>query len=229
MAKVPKVLVFVGLGLMVLCGGGIAGVYVLFTRFTAQLPEVETFDVPGNADRYDPIAAVAALADLAGEGAYLVEARFTQVRSDGTMDLDVSYTPVPTARYTFVRKLAAPPENAPPIGAGRGIGEWFEEVDVDCSQPGTRRTQTTRGGSVNTRINYIHKGVAIRREAKSGEMPQELRALRPSPAEMWRRALEAGAPKEAVASITYEEDGARFSIVGTRYRFDWRPDGRLKD
>lgn len=229
MSKVPKVLVFVGLGLMLLCGGGIAGVYVLFNRLLVQLPKVETFDVPGSADRYDPVAAVPALAKLAGEGAYLVEADFSQVRSDATMDLKVSYTPVPTARYTFVRKLAAAPKDAPPIGAGRGIGEWYEEVDIDCSQPGVRRTQTSRGGDMNTRINYIHKGVAIRRQAKSGELPPELRALRPTPAEMWRHAREAGAPPEAVASISYDDDGARFSIVGTRFRFDWGPDGRIED
>lgn len=229
MAKARNLFLIIGAAALLLCGGGVVGVVLLFRNLMDRLPQVETYDVPGSADRFDPVAAVAPLAALAGEGAYLGEATFSQVRSDGTMDLDVSYVPVPSARYTFFRRLKGAPKDAPPIGTGRGVGEWYEEVVVDCSQPGVRRTQITRGGNLNSRIDYIHKGVAIRREPKSGQLPAELRALRPSPAEMWRHALDQGAPPEAVATISYETDGARFSIVGTRFRYDWDSDGRLGD
>src|SRR5206468_6698954 len=75
----------------------------------------DTREVPGNATRFDPVAAFPGVLDYAGKDAQLTSLKAYFVRSDGMMDLTANYNP--RAEYEFIIKVP-PPADAPPVGAG---------------------------------------------------------------------------------------------------------------
>src|SRR4051812_7881088 len=78
----------------------------------------DTRSVPGDAAHFDPVASYPSVLDYAGTGAKLISVNAYYVRSDGTVELNASYSPAPYVDYEFVHKLDKAPANAPPIGAG---------------------------------------------------------------------------------------------------------------
>ena len=47
------------------------------------------------------------------------------------------------------------------------------------------------------------------------------------PSEMWDIAQKIGAPLNAVASVSYDSDGAQFRISGTKFDLRWDKSGKL--
>ncbi|MCC6629374.1 MAG: hypothetical protein IT340_18475 [Chloroflexi bacterium] len=186
---------------------------------------IEQRPIPGDPHRFDPAAGLATAREFAGDGAELVAIRLGGVRSDGTLDLQASYRPTPDAEYRFARRLAQPPPNAPPVGAGGSAsGVWYEPVVVRFSEPGQRRRVSATGGSA---IDYITTGLDRRTEAPTATAT----ALAPPPvctaAALWQQARTRGAPADAVARIEYNRDGYTFIISGTpvnlRFGHDCQP------
>src|SRR5436190_7302925 len=116
----------------------------------------DTRDVPGDAAHFDPVTSYPSVLDYAGTGAELVSVDAYYVRSDGTAELNATYSPAPYVDYNFVRKLDKAPPNAPPIGAGgANTDPWYEPVEIRLYQPGQMR-QVTSGGNSYT---YVNKGM----------------------------------------------------------------------
>jgi hypothetical protein len=172
----------------------------------------DTREVPGDAAHFDPVASYSSVLNYAGTGAELVSVDAYYVRSDGTVELNASYSPAPYVNYNFVRKLDKAPPNAPPIGAGgANTAPWYEPVEIHLYQPGQWR-QVTSGGSSYT---YVNKGM----ERSVDDPVNGLRnPVVPPPAcpyaKLWSVALTKDAPAEAVAIIRYNADGYDFSISG---------------
>jgi hypothetical protein len=106
--------------------------------------------LPGDPSRFDPVASFPAIAAEAGEGAQLVrfEARF--VGPEGTLDLTARYQPSPSIEYRFARP-APPPNNAPPLGAGRRLDDqWFVPIEVTASRPWQWYTVSRSSGAGRT-------------------------------------------------------------------------------
>jgi hypothetical protein len=176
----------------------------------------QTWFLPGEAGHFDPVASFDAIQKHAGRDARLLgfEARF--VRVDGTLDLTANYSPPPTVEYRFVRRLASPPKDAPPLGAGRRAGaHWYEPVVVRASRPWEFRSVSRASGGVRTQYQYFDLGMA-RDGGRAQAGPDPALAEPPSCAlgDLWKIAQERRAPKDAVAIVRYDSDGYRFTIEG---------------
>lgn len=177
----------------------------------------ETAAVEGSDPRhFDPIAAYPQVRAFAGEGVELVSLRATSIRADGTQDLQATYTPQPRTEYQFQRRLAAPPPNAPPVGAGGSVkGEWVEPIAVSVFQPGQMRQITRTGGGSRISTQLINQGMT--KETKEAVASAQATSAAPSCplVLLWQHALTQGAPGDAVATIEYTRDGYHFTIQGT--------------
>ncbi len=213
----------IGLCSMIAPGEGLLG------GFLNRLGGVDTRDLPGDPRNFDPIAALPAVTEYAGEGAQLVEIRMSLVRSDGTMDLKPEYSPKPYTDYKFVREVPRP-DNVPPPGAGgANTGPWYETVDVRAYEPGQRRRRITTGGNTNSDIRYTNKGLERSvSSARSGDV-----ATVPAPTcpveQLFAEAISRGAPEDAVANVIYDSDGYQVRITGIGIRLDFDHNCTLKD
>lgn len=179
-----------------------------------DLAGVETRDLPGDAEFFDPIDALPEVQAYAGEGAQLVEIEMRLIRIDGTMDLEADYSPQPDTEYTFVREVARPSDAPPPGAGGANTGPWFETIEVRAYEPGQRRRRTTTGGGTNTSVTYVNKGLERTvSDPESGEV-ETVGAPICSVTEMFAEAVERGAPDDAVAYVTYNAEGYEFRISG---------------
>ncbi|MFV9504831.1 MAG: hypothetical protein AB4911_09730 [Oscillochloridaceae bacterium umkhey_bin13] len=191
----------------------------VFSRITGY-ETIQSRPVQGDPANYDPIAAYASLQAFAGEGAQLISLDAQFVRADGTLDLTASYNPAPRVNAEFALEVA-PPENAPPIGAG-GLGTWYRRVSIHAYRPGQqgRVSSTGAGGSVT--YTYVNEGMT----RDIDDPATGTFTFLPTPtcafADLWQVALERGAPANAVASIEYDDEGYDFRIrdVNFRLRFD---------
>ena len=137
--------------------------------------------------------------------------RADYVRSDGTMELTASYRPRPSVTYEFFQEVPRP-DDAPPIGAGgANTGPWYQRVIIEIGDPGQWYTVT----SGNSEYSYKNRGMSRETRSPSSKPIQE--AL-PAPtcdlAALWEIARHEDAPLDAVAIITYDEDGYTFAISG---------------
>jgi hypothetical protein len=176
--------------------------------------DIDTRELPGDARAFDPFAAFPAVQDYAGEGVQLIEIDVSLVRADGTLDLEAPYTPKPDVTYTFAREVPRPSDAAPPGAGGANTGPWYEEIEVRAYDPGQRRQVTRTTGNRRETFRYTNKGMERTVAAPvAGE-----RAFVPAPAcsiaAMFAAALERGAPADAVARVTYDAEGYRFTISG---------------
>lgn len=183
---------------------------------------IEQRDVPEeDLSRFDPVAGLALATDMAGPDAQLVSVRLAGVRRDGTMDVLATYRPAPDAEYRFGQRLAKPPPNAPPIGAGGSAkGIWYEPVVVRIAMPGQQR-RITFGGS---RIDYVTKAMERRTEPPVATEPLLVSAPTCSLTAVWQQAIARGAPTDAVAQIEYSRAGYSFLITGTGVSLRFGPD-----
>jgi len=186
----------------------------------------DTRPVPGDAAHFDPVASYSGVLDYAGAGAELVSISAYYVRSDGTVELNASYTPAPYIIYEFVRKMDKAPANAPPIGAGgANTAPWYEPIEIHLYQPGQWRQ--VKSSSVS--YTYVNKGME-----RSVDDPENglNHPIVPPPAcpfaKLWAVALTKDAPAEAVAIIQYDADGYDFSISGLSVYLKFDMDCKLK-
>jgi hypothetical protein len=164
--------------------------------------------------------------DYAGTGAELVSVNAYFVRSDGTVELNASYTPAPYVTYDFVRKLEKAPANAPPVGAGgANTDPWYEPIEIHLYQPGQWRKVS--GSSVS--YTYVNKG--MQRSVDDAENGLRHPVVPPPTcpfSQLWSVAVTKDAPAEAVAIIQYNSDGYDFSISGLSVHLEFGMDCKLK-
>jgi hypothetical protein len=195
-------------------------------EFKIELRDLEGADPA----RYDPFGYYAAVRDFAGTGAELVKIRLVGVRSDGTLDLNATYTPEPRADYLFQRRLSEPPANAPPIGAGGSVtGEWYEPVEIAVYRPGQRRSVSRQGGGSSVTIQYTNRGMERRIEEPVATGEVTISAPGCALTALWEQAVARGAPSGAVAVIEYTAGGYEFSITGTAFRYRFGTDCRMRE
>jgi len=177
-----------------------------------------TLDVPGDVNRFDPVTTYPAIAAAAGGAARLVklEARF--VREDGTQDLEASYVTFMDTpdTYTLVRASGAREDTSAPVGARKPVSPE-ESVAVTVQKP--HWLSVSRNG--HKAQSEKHRGMEIR--VRGGASSKD--AVTPPAcafAKIWAAARQHGAPKGAVAAITYDRSGYEFHIDGTplQLRFD---------
>jgi hypothetical protein len=198
---------------------------------TRLIMDEETYPVPGDAAKFKPFDALAGIRERVGKDARLTEVEIWLVRSDGTVDLTATYTPSPRVLYTFVRPAKNPPAEMPPIGAGRKEGDiWLEEVKVECFRPGQVRHVKKMGGSVNKEYRFSNEGMVLTFGSPSmGTLPEDLGSPKVSVEEIWSVAIGKGAPKEAVARITWSSRGYEFRVDGWDSILRWDETGDLRD
>ena len=143
------------------------------------------------------------------------------------MDLQADYTPAPGVEYTFQVPLTKAPDNAPPVGAGRGPGDqWYQEVRIECTLVGGRRHVTRISGSSRTSFSYTNEGMEITRQTpRTGTIETDIGDPKLSCSDIWGIALSKGAPRDAVANIDYSKRGYDFGITGST-RFELDKDGK---
>lgn len=189
--------------------GGVFGVEVIQSR-----------PVAGDPARFDPIGSFESMRAFAGEGALLVGFRADYVRSDGTLDLTATYTPSPRVKAELLLKVARPAD-APPVGAG-GLGTWYRRVTIEAYRPGQGGRVSTRGSGGSFTYSYVNDGMTRRAYDPAAERDVVvLEAPRCAFKELWRVALERGAPADAVAVIEYGKQGYDFSIRDLRLNLEF--------
>ncbi len=222
------------------CGGGIIAVvafvgailyFTVFSNSCARMMGEETYPISGNPTAFDAFAALAEIKAKVGAKAVLFDLDASYVKSDGTMDLNATYKPSPNARYMFMVPLDKAPDDAPPVGAGRGPGDvWTQQVIVSVYQPGQRRNVTRTSGNSRSSYSYTNEGMDI--DHGTPTMSSLERGL-PDPKltaqEMWKIAIEKGADKDAVATIGYDSGGYSFTIIGLQFYLYWDKDGKLNE
>lgn len=190
-------------------GRALLGVMVVTGCFAAD----NTAPPPGELARFDPIASFSAMAAYAGPEPRLVRMSATYVKSDGTMDFTADY---PTRlRIDFVvNASAADVDQLGPVapGSGYAVGDAID-TQIIVTKPGLRHVSST-GGSRNER----HLG--MERDPGMGKTLTTTFVAPPtcSFATLWSAAIAAGAPKDVVANIHYDEDGYTFTANGHDFR-----------
>lgn len=183
-----------------------------------DLTGIETRELPGDARRFDPVAALPEVQAYAGENARLISLEWNLVRADGTLDLEAPYTPKPSATYEFAREVPRP-ENAPPPGAGgANTGPWYRNVSIRAYDPGQRRT-IIRNGRRSTYANQgLERGEYDATTARRRFVDPPTCPIR----DLFAVAIARGAPPDAVARVVYDADGYSFTIsgVGISLEFD---------
>jgi hypothetical protein len=172
-----------------------------------------TAGVPGDPNRFDPIAAFPRVRDYAGEGVQLVTVAMLFVGPDGTMDLEATPSPSPTAIYTFVREAKDP----------RKSGSRFEAVTVMVAEP----WRNVSFGQGKEEVSYLCRGMD-RTLSHAGSVPS---TTVPEPrcplAQLWKVALENGA-KGGLARILYGPNGYSFTLLSPRLSLQFGMDCQLK-
>ncbi len=196
----------------------IAPMFGLFNPFGE-----DTREVPGDAAAFDPIASYAEIAAYAQDEAAeveFVEMSAYYVKSDGTLDLTVT-TYHPNVSWEFV--VPAPrPENAPPVGAGGSPDDrYFQTVTIRAYEPGQMRSVSRTSGGVRTSYTYRHLG--LERDVDDPSTSRDTATPPPTCSfkTLWDTAAERGAPREAVAIITYRQGKYDFWIQDTDVRLEF--------
>lgn len=190
----------------------------------------ETYALKSDARHFDPFAAIDDIKTHVGTGARLYSVEADYVASDGTMNLYATYDPQPEVKYKFYFQQDHGPKEAPPIGAGRGPKDvWLQSVEVTCYEPGKEMHVVLPNGRHNSSYFYKNEGMDFSRSSTyMGKLDPDLGAPNLTPAQMWKTAVARGAPKDAVAKITYNMNGYHFSIEGTDFDLYWDSAGKLK-
>jgi hypothetical protein len=182
-------------------------------------PAPETRKINGDPSNFDPIAGLADAQAMAGKGAQLTAIRAYYVRSDGTMDLNATYTPAPYTDYEFVEEIERP-EDAPPVGAGGTTsGQWYQPITIEAYKPGQSHRVTSTGGGISRTYYYTNQGM-VKKLGSTTTNPFDgvVEAPQCSFTDLWEVAMrEEDAPEDAVAIIEYTEDGYDFNISGMTY------------
>jgi hypothetical protein len=183
---------------------------VLLAAALAGCTLEDTAKLPGDVNRFDPIAAVPAVVAFAGAGARLVSLESHFVREDGTQDLEASYIGYAQPNtYELVRPNSKKADSTAPVGAHPRAAA-YEGVDVRIMKPHWV-SQSVNGRSPQEKK---HQGMEI---GPGGSSDPKLAVPAPACgfAKLWAAALHHGAPKGAVAVIRYDAKGYALKIDGT--------------
>lgn len=203
----------------------------MFSNVCARMLGQVTYPFKGDTRHLDPFAALGEVRARVGAGAHLTKIEAEFVRSDGTMDLNATYKPGPHITYTFEVPVKSDSGEAPPIGAGGGPGtQMVQRIRVECYEPGQRRSVTRISGNSRTQYSYTNEGMDFSKGSPSmSKLADDIGDPKITTVHLWKIALEKGAPKEAVASIDFDQNGYDFRIRDTKVRFHLDPDGSLKE
>jgi len=156
--------------------------------------------------RFDPILAKDEVTALAGPGVQFHSLRATHVRPDGTQDFTNSgYEPM--TLYQFL----APLNQDLPLGASPNrVSVVFISV-----RPKGWESHWRAEGEYQYTYNFgLKRWIAPSSVSTDGSAFPKC-----SLEEIWKGASAAGAPEKAVASIDFQDNLYRFSIVGTQYNY----------
>lgn len=187
---------------------------------------IESRPVDGDPARFDPITSYSTMQAFAGENTQLISLEAQFVRSDGTLDLTASYTPSPRVTAEFAIEVPAPAD-APPVGAG-GLGTWYQDVTITAYRPGQTRHVRTMSGSVTTNYTYVNEGMTRDVDDPSIRDYVFLEPPTCAFADFWKVALTQDAPADAVATISYDDEGYEFRIRDLSISLDFDTDCQLK-
>lgn len=217
------------------CTAGIIGVAVVVAGIGAMMFFInqltgsweETFELSGDTTHFNPITAVNEIRSHIDPNAKLASIDINYVRADGTMDLSAKYRP--TAEYEFYRELPEPPKDAPPVGAGGTVnGKWYEQVEADVYEPGQWRHVKSVGGGVSTEYSYSNKGIDLDRSSTPTATPPEfIEDPQCEIKKFWDEAIKKGAPKDAVARVSYDKQGYEFRISDADINLEFGNDCKL--
>ena len=192
------ILIPIGIGVMYLW------VYLMVFR-TYSVP------VPGNLRAFDPISSFGEVQKFAGEGLRFKSLEADYVSSNGTLDFGVDYSPAPHVTYTFLQSTDV--KHAAPVGAGGSrTGKWMREIEINLGKKG-RYSEVSSAADKGIDGDFRSRGMD-----KDEGYPQadEGEPSVPPPtcsfADLWKVAIQKGAPKDAVAEIYYDVNGYEFSI-----------------
>lgn len=204
---------------------------VLGTNTCAKMLGEELYPLKSDPKHFDPFVGIEEVRERIGAKARLVKVDASFVRSDGTMDLTAKYKPAPRVTYEFDVPLDKAPDNAPPVGAGRGPNDvWIQHVRVDVYEPGQGRSVTRISGGSRTQYQYRNEGMDVDRGTPTmGKLKDDIGEPKLSTQELWKAGLAKGAPQDAVATITFDEDGYEFSVTGVDARLEFDRNGKPKD
>jgi len=221
-------------GAIVLVALGAVVAFFIYRFFSTMIGEVmneETFELsrPSSFDPFGDLKEV--IAGVGRPSARLVSIEATGVRSDGTMDLTAKYQPAPRASYEFIEETDEGKEKMPPVGAGRKPDDvWARVLKAEAYRPGQRSYVQKTGGNINAKYWHTNQGVTVKPDSPRAQaLPSALPAPSLSTREMWEKALSMGAPKDAVATVSYDAKGYEFSITGTGLSLRWEADGTFDD
>jgi len=213
---------------------GFVGLILYFTVFSnscAKMMGEETYPLAGDPARFDPFLAIPDIKSKLGPDAILLEMDASFVRSDGTLDLKAQYKPAPTATYRFRVPIKEAPKDAPPIGAGRRPGDiWIQDVRVDVYEPGMRRHVSRISGGTRSSYSYTNEGMDVDRSSpQMGSLEESLPEPKITTKEMWDFAISKGADKDAVARVSFDDDGYEFTISELKFHLRWDKDGKFEE
>jgi hypothetical protein len=197
-------------------------VFVVVPSYITTYFFVDTKDIEGEAEAYDPIAAYDTVSTYAGNNAQLISIEAYYVHSDGTLDLHADY--YPRVDYEFYIVVSDEAGNEIPLGAPNSTANaevLYQAVTISVWDPGQ-----TRSVSTSRSYSYVHLGM----EREISE-PVRVKPAEPIPApacsfaDLWAIAIaEENAPADAVAIIRYDADGYEFSINDTDVRMQFDTD-----
>ena len=206
------------------CGGGLLFAIVLTGGIFALiffLTWMESRPIPGDAANFDSIVAYEEVKAFAGDAVRLEQIRFEFVRSDGTLDLFADYEP--SVWYTFVHYLDRADNR--PVGVPSSNSDNVDRSIIYVEKPGCFESGRT-GNSVSYNYNFgmQRRSYVTSYDGDTADAP--ICDL----AELWQIAIdEEEAPRDAVATISYNSEGYRFTIQETGIRLEFHQDCERTD
>ncbi|MEO5927335.1 MAG: hypothetical protein ABIO72_01400 [Patescibacteria group bacterium] len=186
------------------------GAFYLYAYFVVHMKY--SVPVPGNVRAFDPIGSYGEVEKFAGEGLRFKSLEADNVSSDGTMDFGASYDSPPHLTYTFLKSIPTP-KDAGPVGAGGSpTGKWMRTVEVNLGKVG-RYGEVSYESSHSMDTDFNSRGMDLDEgypQSDPGEAAIPVPAC--SFADMWKVAIQKGAPASAVADITYDNYGYEFDL-----------------
>jgi hypothetical protein len=190
----------------------------------------ETWFVPGDADNFDPIATFDEVAAYAGDNVLLMEMEAYYVRSDGTMALNADYRP--RVEYKFAQPTTDEADNDAPVGVPGAVQSEsrYRLISVTVSDPFQTFSVRSMGSGGNREYQYMNLGMDRDTGDVTDRLPDEPVDAPVCPfADFWEVAIGRGAPRDAVATITYSSEGYTFRIQDTNIRLSFDFDCTVRE
>lgn len=211
--------------------GSIIAAVIVFIMLLVGIVHYKIFDpnagmIPGKLNAFDPVKSLPEIQDFAGKDSILISISASYVKPDGTMDLKAKYLPQVT--YIFYRPIheVYKPESDLPAGIieNKIVTYDAETIIVFIRKPGYSHP-TVNGVETTERDTGMTKHCT--KEAKDVYKDRTVKGPPLSFKQIWELAIKNDAPQDAVAFITYDISGYKFSILYTPYNFKFDLNGDL--